>query len=74
MQIDFGAIQLLEDYINHWENDWFPVHSLGKVSPFILIQILKLCGVEQERDSVFILVFKLVATRGIHNFCRQINN
>jgi hypothetical protein len=23
VQINFGAVQLLEDYINHWENGWF---------------------------------------------------
>jgi hypothetical protein len=49
MQINFGAIQLLEVYIS------------GGVGPFTLIRILKHCGVGLEKDSAFILVFKLVA-------------
>jgi hypothetical protein len=61
MQTYFGAIQLLEVYINHWENGWFQVHNSGGVGPFILIQILNPCGVGLERDLVFILVFELVA-------------
>jgi hypothetical protein len=74
VQIDFGATQLLADYINHWENGWFPVHNSGGVGLFILIRIQKHCGAELEKDSMFILVFHLVATGGLHNFiCRQIN-
>jgi hypothetical protein len=43
-------------------NGWFQVHSSVGVGPFILIQILNHCGVGLERDLVFILVLKLVAT------------
>jgi hypothetical protein len=74
VQIDFGATQLLADYIDHWENGWFPAHSFGGSGPFILIQIPKLCGVRLEKVSMFILVIYLVAARGLRNFiCRQIN-
>jgi hypothetical protein len=74
VQIDFGATQLLADCINHWENGWFPVHSLGGFGPFIMIQILKPCGAGLEKDSMFILVFHLVATGGPNNFIyRQID-
>jgi hypothetical protein len=70
-QIDFGAIQLQEDYINHWENGWFPVQSSGGVGPFILIWIQNF--VEYGFSVHF--VFKLVATQGIRNFIsRGINN
>jgi hypothetical protein len=72
--MDFGATQLLVDDINHWENGWFLVHSLGGFGPFIMIQILTHCGAGLEKDSMFILVFHLVATGGLHNFiCRQID-
>jgi hypothetical protein len=74
VQIDFGVTQLRADYIDHWENGWFPVHSFGGFGPFILIQIPKLCGVRQEKDSMFILALYLAATGGLHNFiCRQID-
>jgi hypothetical protein len=61
-KIGFGAIQLQEDYTNHWENGWFRVQSSGGVGPFTLIQIPTHCGVELEKDSVFILVSKEVTT------------
>jgi hypothetical protein len=62
---------LQEDSTNRWENGWFLVRSSGGVGHFILIRTPTLCGVELEKDSVFILVSKLVAVQGIHNFiCR----
>jgi hypothetical protein len=75
MQINFGATPLLADYINHWENGWFPVHNSGGVGPFILIRIQKHCGAGLEKDSMFIRVFHLVPTGGLPNnfICRQID-
>jgi hypothetical protein len=75
VQINFGVTQLQADYIDHWENGWFPVHSFGGFGRFILIQIPKRCGVRQEKDSMFILAIYLAATTGgLHNFiCRQID-